>query len=70
MQWQDWKKEAWAAFEIKQKVKEEALQITQNDQFATPTVIGHRVTKFLDVKKKKVSGWGKTNRKRKAGLQA
>jgi hypothetical protein len=52
-QWQDWKKEfrVWAAFEIKQKMKKEALQITQDDQFATPTVNRHRVSKFLGVKK-------------------
>ncbi len=52
-QWQDWKKEVrvCAAFEIKQKMKEEALQITQDDQFGTPTVNGHKVSKFLDIKK-------------------
>jgi hypothetical protein len=44
-QWQDWKKEVrvWAAIEIKQEMKEEALQITQDNQFATSTVNGHRV---------------------------
>jgi hypothetical protein len=52
-QWQDWKKEVrvWSAFEIKQKMKEEALQNFQDDQFATPTVNGHKVSKFLDIKK-------------------
>ncbi len=52
-QWQDWKKEVrvWAAFEIKQMMKEEALKIAQDDQFATPTINGHRVSKFLDIKK-------------------
>jgi hypothetical protein len=52
-QWQDWKKEVrvWAAFEIKQKMKEEALQITQDGQFVTPTVNGYKVSKFLDIKK-------------------
>jgi hypothetical protein len=52
-QWQDWKKEVrvWAAFEIKQKMKEEALKFAQDNQFATPTVNGHRVSKFLDIKK-------------------
>ncbi len=52
-QWQDWKKEVrvWATFEIKQKMKEEALQITQDDQFVTPTVNGHKVSKISDIKK-------------------
>ena len=52
-QWQDWKKEVrvCAAFEIKQKMKEEALQITQDGQFVTPTVNGYKVSKFLDIKK-------------------
>jgi hypothetical protein len=32
-------------------MKEEALQMTHDDKFATPTVNGHTVSKFLDVKK-------------------
>jgi hypothetical protein len=52
-QWQDWKKEVRvrAAYEIKKRMKLEALKIPEDDNFTTPTVEGRPISKFLDIKK-------------------
>ncbi len=52
-QWQDWKKEVriWAAYEIKGRMKLEALKIPDDDNFITPKGDGRPISKFLDIKK-------------------
>ena len=52
-QWQDWKKEVriWAAYEIKDRMKLEALKSPDDDNFITPKVDGRPISKFLDIKK-------------------